>query len=102
MNTAVKETRPTRCFNNVPSVTMLPYLHVFLCAAPTVQLAGTPASAVSSAVGSAIRDIGSAGRFGPVDRGVSPAMPGLPDVSPTLALMPDMGTGSRLGQVREA
>jgi len=82
---------------------MLPYLHVVLCAASycLAQLAGTPASAVSSAEGSVIRDIGSAGRFGPVDRGVSPAMPGLPDVSPTLALMPDMGTGSRLGQVRK-
>jgi hypothetical protein len=73
------------------------------CPVPTLQLGGTPASAMSSAVGSAIRDIGSAGRMGLMDRGLSPTMPsGLPNVSPTLNLLPNMGDGSGLGQVSAA
>jgi hypothetical protein len=69
----------------------------------TLQLGGTPASALSSAVGSVIRDIGSAGRMGALDRGLSPAMPsGLPNVSPTLNLLPNLGDGTGLGQVSAA
>jgi hypothetical protein len=54
---------------------------------------------MSSAVGSAIRDIGSAHRMGGVDCGLSPAIPGGMNVSPTLQLMPNLGTAPGMGQV---
>lgn len=67
-----------------------------LCA----QMGVTPASALSSAVGSAIRDIGSAGHMGARDRGLSPPMaPGM-NVSPTLQLLPNLGAAAGSGEVR--
>jgi hypothetical protein len=66
-----------------------------------LQLGGTPASAMSSAVGSAIRDIGSAHRMGGVDCGLSPPLAGGMNVSPTLQLMPNLGAAPGMGQVSE-
>lgn len=73
---------------------LMPAAFVFsLCS----QMGVTPGSALSSAVGSAIRDIGSAGHIGARDRGLSP--PGM-NVSPTLQLLPNLGAAAGLGEVR--